>query len=259
MDIHNPKPISFDSVADLYDAYVRTEFDLPFWLSEARAVRGKVLELTCGTGRISVPLLKAGIDLTCVDHAPEMLARLRKKLEDAGLSCPLICQDISELKLPGHYDLIVIPFHSFSELVREDKRRSALVHIRDHLADGGLFICTLQNPVVRTASMDGTERMIGEFDLPAGEKLVVRSRLVFDVTSQLATGIQLYDRYSSDGRIVDHRTLAMCFYLFHYHQFEALVRDIGFDVLAVYGDYDYSAYAEQSSPFMIWKLKGKAV
>ncbi len=250
-----PQSIQFDSVADIYDVYVQTDFDIPFWLSEARAVNGKVLELTCGTGRVSIPLLQAGIDLTCVDYAPEMLAQFRKKLDDNHLSCRLILQDISNLRLTDRYDLIFIPFHSFSELIYEEKRRSTLECIRDHLTDQGLFICTLQNPAVRVSSMDGTVRLIGEFPMPNSEKLVVSSRLSFDGSSQLAQGVQVYDRYTSNGSIIDHRTLEVSFYLFHKDEFEALVRRIGFEVTALYGDYDYKPYGEQSSEFMIWKLR----
>jgi SAM-dependent methyltransferase len=250
-----PQPIQFDSVADIYDAYVQTDFDIPFWLSEARAVNGKVLELTCGTGRVSIPLLRAGINLTCVDYAPEMLARFRRKLDDSHLSCRLVLQDISNLRLTDRYDLIFIPFHSFSELTHEEKRRSTLERIRDHLTDQGVFICTLQNPAVRISSMDGTARLIGEFSLPNSEKLVVSSRLSFDSSSQLAQGVQVYDRYTSSGSIIDHRTLEVSFYLFHKDEFEALVHHIGFEVAALYGDYNYKPYVKQSSEFMIWKLR----
>lgn len=45
-------PIRWDDVADLYDSYVNTTFDLPFLVGEARKVKGEVLELMCGTGRV---------------------------------------------------------------------------------------------------------------------------------------------------------------------------------------------------------------
>jgi SAM-dependent methyltransferase len=258
MNGRTPEAIRFDTVADIYDFYVQTQVDIPFWLVEAKAANGKVLELTSGTGRVSIPLLKAGIELTCVDYAPEMLDLLRKKLKRDNLSCPTILQDIAHLKLTHRFDMIFIPFHSFSELVQEDKRRSALVGIRKHLTDHGVFICTLQNPNVRTASMDGTVRLLGEFSLPNDERLVVNSRLLFERSSQLANGVQLYDRYSSDGRRVDHRELQMCFYLFHKQQFESLASNVGFEVAALYGDYDREPYDEQSSPYMIWKLRKSA-
>ena len=70
--------IDYDRVADVYDLYVTSDLDVGFYVEEAGKVRGKVLELMCGPGRISVPLLEAGVDLTSVDPSEGMLARLRK-------------------------------------------------------------------------------------------------------------------------------------------------------------------------------------
>lgn len=248
------KTIQFDSVADIYDTYVRADFDIPFWLSESKSLKGKVLELACGTGRVSIPLLKAGVDLSCVDYAPGMLARFREKLVECNLSCPISCQDMAELELPGRFDLIFIPFHSFSEITQDARRRAALERIRAHMTEQGIFVCTLQNPPVRSASMDGLFRPIGEFPMPGGGKLVVGSRLAFEPSTQLAQGEQVYDLFSPDGSLIDHRSLEVSFYLFCRAEFESFVHDLGFEATALYGNYDRSPFEEQSSPFMIWKL-----
>ena len=68
-------------VAGLYDTYVNTTFDVPFFLNEAKGVSGEVLELMAGTGRVSIPLIKAGVRLTCVDRSSAMLTILEEKLE----------------------------------------------------------------------------------------------------------------------------------------------------------------------------------
>ena len=201
MNDHAPNPIEFDHVADIYDTYVSVDFDLPFWLQEAGSVHGKVLELTCGTGRVSIPLMKAGIDLSCVDYSSGMLGQFRVKMEREGLSCPTYCQDIAELVLPDRFDLIFIPFHSFSEILDRRKHSEALTRIRSHLRAGGKFICTLQNPVVRAASMDGAERLIGEFPTRNGNTLVVRSMLTFDPETHLASGEQTYEQLTPDGHL----------------------------------------------------------
>ena len=60
--------IPFDSVADLYDSYVCVDFNIPFWLNELGQREGRVLELTSGIGRVSLPLLRVGVNLTCVDY-----------------------------------------------------------------------------------------------------------------------------------------------------------------------------------------------
>jgi ubiquinone/menaquinone biosynthesis C-methylase UbiE len=85
--------MDYDRVAHLYDAYVQTELDIPFFLEEAKKVGGPVLELMCGTGRVSLPLLEAGIDLTCADSPAGMLEVFRGKLEDEGLAAEVIQAD----------------------------------------------------------------------------------------------------------------------------------------------------------------------
>jgi hypothetical protein len=72
-------PIDYGRVADVYDLYVTSDLDVGFYVAEAGKVKGKVLELMCGTGRVSIPLLEAGVDLTCVDASEGMLARLKEK------------------------------------------------------------------------------------------------------------------------------------------------------------------------------------
>ncbi len=48
--------IKYDQIADIYDTFVRTQLDIPFFLNEASQTKGELLELMCGTGRVSVPL-----------------------------------------------------------------------------------------------------------------------------------------------------------------------------------------------------------
>lgn len=249
------QPIQFDRVADLYDSYVGVEFDIPFWLHETGCIAGKVLELACGTGRVSIPLLNAGVDLSCVDYAPTMLEHFRRKLGRHQLYCPLYCQDMAELTVPGRFDLIFIPFHSFSEILDKARQRETLMRIHSHLTQQGTFICTLQNPSVRTASMDGASHMLGEFPMQNGDLLQVRSRLRYDRTTQLASGEQVYERLTHNKRLIDRRCLDIDFYLFHKEEFESLIAGCGFDVAALYGDYDRNPFEPATSPFMIWKLK----
>ena len=253
-----PQSIQFDSVADLYDLYVRTDFDIPFWLDQTRSISGKVLELTCGTGRVSIPLLKAGVNLSCVDYAPEMLAQFRKKLAEQGLTCPVYCQDVVHLNIPDRFDLIFIPFHSFSEITQRQRQRLALTRIHSHLTSQGRFVCTLQNPVVRTSSIDGTERLIGEFPLPDGGILRVSARMTFDPSTHVASGEQVYEQLSPEKVCLDRRVLEVNFYLFDKHEFESLLADTGFSVEALYGDYDRHPFEDATSPFMIWNLRRSA-
>jgi ubiquinone/menaquinone biosynthesis C-methylase UbiE len=61
--------IQFDKVADIYDCYVKADFDIPFFLKESEGFEGEILELMCGTGRVSIPLLDSGRKMTCIDYS----------------------------------------------------------------------------------------------------------------------------------------------------------------------------------------------
>jgi SAM-dependent methyltransferase len=247
--------ISYSTVAHLYDSYVNTDFDHSFFLKEARKANGKVLELACGTGRLSIPLLQAGIDLTCVDYSEEMLEVFRKKLETNHLTCRIVNQDMADLSLPDRFDLIFIPFHSFSEILDESKHAQTLTKIREHLTDTGRFVCTLHNPTVRTQSMDGKVKELGRFPTEGGHTLIVSTCFKFDDHSQIVRGSQFYDVCDSQGAVVEKRQLSVSFYLFHRSQFEKLVHTAGFNVVQLYGNYDCSPFDEAKSPFMIWVLE----
>ncbi len=91
---------------------------------------GKVLELMCGTGRVSIPLLEAGVDLTCVDASEGMLARLKDRLRARNLEARVVQADVRRLDLGEEgFELALIPSHSFSELVSS---RDQLLALRDY-------------------------------------------------------------------------------------------------------------------------------
>src|SRR5580765_2817151 len=73
----------WDDYAPFYDwenARTLGRRDVPFWRRIAAAADGRVLELGCGTGRVSLPLSKAGVDLVGIDRSAPMLERLRSTL-----------------------------------------------------------------------------------------------------------------------------------------------------------------------------------
>ena len=221
------RSIDYNKVADIYDDYVNVDFDIPFWLQEAGKARGKVLELTSGTGRISIPLLRAGINLMCVDYSTEMLSILKQKAESAGLACRIVPMDISDLSLDEQFELIFIPFNSLSEILEPAKHRQALEHIRAHLADSGQFLCTLHNPKIRRSTIDGTTGTLGRFPMLSGGSLVVRYQLRYDASSHIAKGLQHYDLSDGTGNLVQQRSLNVEFYLFEAEEFEDLARSSG--------------------------------
>jgi SAM-dependent methyltransferase len=248
--------IAWDWVAELYDAYVTTTLDVPFYLAQTAGLTGEALELMCGTGRVSIPLAEAGVRLTCVDASAGMLARLREKLaerQEAARNITILQSDVRELALNRQFDHILLPFHSFSELTAEEDQRRVLATVARLLRAGGRFICPLHNPPVRRATLDGLPRLVGRFPLGAGQ-LHVWSVASYDSTTGLADGVQYYEEYDASGTMLRKRQLPIRFALLDHERFAAMAREAGLRVAALYGDYALAQFDPDTSPFQVWVL-----
>jgi SAM-dependent methyltransferase len=246
--------MDYSKVADLYDIYVQTDLDVPFFVQESQGYRN-VLELTSGTGRLSLPLIEAGVHLTCLDNSPEMLAILRHKLQCKGLDVPVYEMDASNLTLPEQFDLIIIPFNAFSEITEPAAQRATLASIHSHLADTGRLICTLHNPSIRLRIMDGQINFRGNFAIPGNAgTLVLSSAESYDAGTHLVKGAQFYELYNSDGIMQSKRFVGIQFFVHFRETFETLVHSQGYKVMALYGDYERNEFRPEQSLFMIWVL-----
>jgi len=249
------KPIDYDLIADLYDDYVRVSFDVPFFLNAARQAAGEVLELMSGTGRVSLPLIEAGVRLTCVDRSAEMLAVLRRKLEQRQLIAEVYQMDVRELSLPRQYSLAFMPFHSLAELVSPEDRHQTLTRIYAHLAPSGHLICTLHNPTVRSQSVDGQLHLIGTHARADRSGTLVAWNIETRRSSTaIVDGWEFFEEYDTDGLLRSKRLMEIHYALISREEFEAMIESIGFRVVSLHGDYAGSDLYEMS-PFMIWTLE----
>lgn len=249
----------YGHVADLYDACIRFDEDIPFFLDACRDVRGLVLELMSGTGRVSLPLLESGIRLTCVDASEAMLAVLREKLAEKGLSTPVLLEDITQLELPPTFEMALLPFHSFAELLEESDQRAALASIHAALMPGGRFLCTLRNPAVRLKTVGRGLETVSRFAREGGGgEIRILADLVHDADRNQVHGTQSLEILDEAGEIREKRTGPIRFALLEATEFEALARSAGFEVEAFYGDYSRAPFVPDSSPYMIWMLRKPA-
>lgn len=250
------KSIDFDQVAPFYDVYVTSSFDISFWLEEAKRKPGRVLELMAGTGRVSIPLIEAGVDLTCVDYAQELLNILKRKLEERCLSADVLHGDVRNLELGELFDLVFIAFHSFEELVSEHDQVLALRSASNVLSKDGRFVVSLHNPTTTIPRLDGSIRDLGCHLIPGTDrKLSVLGCYRYVSKNQVVEGMQCYVDRDGAGKIVKQIELPIRFRLTDEKTFRAMVQALGFGVEALYGDYDRSSFSEADSPYMIWTLR----
>lgn len=159
---------SYDDIPDfgvLYDSvplyHART--DVAFYVEEARAARGAVLEVGCGTGRILLPVARAGCTIAGLDGSRRMLERCREKLaaEPAAVQGRVTLHqcDMHDFDLGAQFALIIAPFRVVQHLTTIDAQLRFLAAVARHLAPSGRFIFDVFNPHFdRMTSADGVER-----------------------------------------------------------------------------------------------------
>jgi SAM-dependent methyltransferase len=248
-------PIKFDQVADLYDDYVKVDFDIPFFFHETEEFNNEILELMCGTGRVSIPLLEAGRKLICVDYSAGMLNSFLGKIEGKDYHAKLVQADVTEFDLSEKFGIILLPFHSFSEIISEEKQRKALENIALHLDENGKFICTLQNPQVRLKTADGVLRVLGEFQTENDKRIRISIMNQYHPETGLVIGYQQYDIFDFADNLIEKRVLDICFRPVSYSGFLQLISGLRMEVEYVYGDYSYSEFDPETSNVMIFILK----
>jgi ubiquinone/menaquinone biosynthesis C-methylase UbiE len=239
----------YDIVAGIYDQYVNADFDLGFWVKECQKEK-VVLELAAGTGRITIPLAKAGIRVTALDISPKLLSQLRKKARESKVKVKIIEADMRNFKLGTKYPLIILPFHSIQELLKPADHIATFRQVAKHLQTGGRFIVPIRSPTALFASI-GKIRLSGKFvDKDTGHKILFYSRRT--IKGSIATNEQIYKEYDGKKEVSERKFINKS-YVFEKNEFERLIKKVGFRIRHIWGGYDYSPFRKESQ-FLIYDL-----
>ena len=131
----------YDPIARLYDPWSASVVeDVGFYVEEAVASGGPVVELACGTGRIAVPVARAGIPVIGVDASAGMLEVAREYAAAEGVELDLRLGDLREPPVDERVPLVLIPFRSLLHMTTEAERLRALRAARELLLPGGRLV-----------------------------------------------------------------------------------------------------------------------
>jgi len=139
----------YDRIASFYDPWSRTVTeDIEFYVEAARVSGGPVVELAVGTGRIAVPIAKAGIAVIGVDLSEGMMAVARAYAEAEGVAglVDLRQGDLREPPVEGPVPLVICPFRSFLHLPDDAEKLRALETVHRLLAPGGRLVFDVFSP-----------------------------------------------------------------------------------------------------------------
>ena len=253
----------YDAWADIYDSvysYIRA--DIPLYAREAVESGGPVLELGVGTGRVAIPTARRGIDVVGIDSSEAMLAVARNKLDslgpDAG-TLELVCADMRDLDLSDDrgerrkFPLATIPFRGFQALLTVEDQVRALRTIYRHLTPDGrlIFSMFVPDPNIGLEAGDVPRHTNDVTDPETGTNFVLYQQVSYDTHHQVVSVRMIIEELDGDG-VVD-RKLYRDYQLRYSFRWEVhhLLRSNGFEVEALYGDFDYSDYDENSEE-MVW-------
>jgi SAM-dependent methyltransferase len=139
----------YDPIARLYDPWSRSVIeDISFYVEEALASGGPIVELGVGTGRIAIPIAAAGVHVIGVDASEEMLAVCADEARRAGVHRLLDLRrgDLRRPPVDERVDLVTCPFRAFLHLSTDEDRLQALQSARTLLRPGGRLVFDVFKP-----------------------------------------------------------------------------------------------------------------
>lgn len=244
----------FEVLADLYDFDYPITADVSFWVELAKRANFPVLELGCGTGRLLVPIVKAGVLATGIDSSARMLDLAAKKARNEGVEGRLnfAMADMADFALDIRgYTMCFAARNSFMHLLTKEAQESCLAHVREHLIDNGLVAIDVFSPKL--------EQVIGVRGVVAhdytkyhpGLKRIVtkRTRRTVDPFEQRQHLTYEYDLVGDDKTDKFSADVELRYYF--RSEMVLLLEKNGFLIEETYGDYDFSPL-RATSPAMIF-------
>jgi SAM-dependent methyltransferase len=233
-------PSVFDD-GDVYDLVGKDiPYGLDFYVALARAASGPVLDIACGTGRILLPCLQAGVDIEGLDLFEPMLKTLRAKAAALGLSPRLHQADMSDFSLSRRFGLVMIPFNAFIHNMTQEAQIRCLQLCREHLLPGGKLTFDTFFPSLEFVSTPEKTRVLeGEMPHPqTGLPIRMYDTRTLDRVAQVFYSQNDIELLAVDGSVQTvHRSEDRSRY-FYKHEMALLLRVAGFARWEICGGFD---------------------
>jgi len=232
------------------------EPDGPFILALAQKLGGPVLELGCGTGRLTIPLAQSGINIVGVDIVAGMIERAREKSK--GLPIEWIVADARALQLGRKFRLIFESGSVFHHMLTRSDQEAYLARVREHLEDEGRLVINLFFPhASRLVSTDAEEDWFTA-QRPDGVEIRVSGIDQYDGIRQIRTETA-YRRWTDADGQENLRVVPLSLRYVFPQEMEALLHYNGFEIVELYGNPDMSPLTNESSAmiYVCRKMKDK--
>jgi SAM-dependent methyltransferase len=240
-----------DEAAKYYDMDTGKPDDIPFYRARIPSPTSSLLELGCGTGRVTLPLAADCGYIRGLDLSPAMISICRAKLLQAGLPpsrVQVMQGDITDFDLGRTFDLIIAPYRVLQNLETDGEVHGLFRCIRTHLAPGGTGILNVFKPLYAPDELvkrweTKAEELSWEVPVEGGRLACYERKTGIDAEKLVLYPELIYRRYAGE-RLLDESVLKIAMRCYYPDEFEKLVVQHGFRVLKRWGGYAGEPYGQ---------------
>ncbi|MHA2424503.1 MAG: class I SAM-dependent DNA methyltransferase [Candidatus Thorarchaeota archaeon] len=228
----------YDSMLEVRD---QAGSGFEFYQQQARKYQGPVLELACGTGRITIPLSHE-VSITGLDFSKAMLDSARLKAKDKNLDIEFIHGDMTNFELNKKFNLILMTGIAFAHLETREDVEDCLSCVKRHLTDDGRFIFDFFNPSLAILTRNPSEQFPhAEYPDPDGNGMVtITESNKYDSAKQI-NKLQLHFKLGER-----EETHSVNMRMFFPQELDALLYYNGFEIEHKYGGYNGQPFDSDS-------------
>jgi SAM-dependent methyltransferase len=223
--------------------------DLAFWISQAKKYGEPVLELACGTGRVTIALAKEGFSTTGIDNSEAMLKEARRKSVEQGVAVAWVEADMRDFDLGKTFSLIILPANALCHLLTLDDFEACLASVKRHLTREGKFIVDVFVPKMELLVDKPGERFpFSEYDAPDGQgRIVVTESYSYEPDTQIKRIKTFHSFPGQEEEIEGELNMRMYFP----QELDALLKYNGFVIEDKFGNYEQADFTAESGKQLI--------
>ena len=253
-DPKNPSPYDAPELYDLL--FDSLDFDVPFWLEVARGAGGPVLELACGSGRLLLPILRAGVPVEGIDSSPAMIDRLKARAAAEGLSVRAEVADMRDFSTGRRYARIFCGFNGFAHCETVEDQIAALRRSLEHLEPGGALVLHMSYPgPAYWSEPEGKAVLEHEAPRPGGGKLQLWDNRTKDVVNQRQSSeVEIWEIDAAERPTAVHRFSTSQRWVYRF-ELELLFRAAGFARWDIRGGLDGRPLAAPDDQMIAWAFR----
>ena len=216
---------------------------MPFWFELLNEYGAPVLELGCGTGKLTIPIAEAGFQIVGIDLSEGMLEHANKKVSNLNIPVQFLSGNMSDFSLSQEFRTIIFPSNNLAHLMNYREAEACFTKVHNHLKDDGAFIIDAFVPSLSILSKSSEEEeVISRYKDPDGDgEVEVLGRAVYETDTQIRR-VTTLQKFPNKEPVQGHLDMRMYFP----QEVESLLDHCDFDIVNKFGSYGFDPFSSGS-------------